>query len=265
MALINCEFVGEALIVWLEQASQNQRDELCDALGCGPTDEEIAKVFLDCDEIVHIPGNKIPTCDQMNAAIAAAIAAITFQDGTVTITGTGTAADPYVLNVKLDTTANNMITGNASTGLYVAPEIPPGGTDGQILTRNSTGGVEWRDIPIGTALFGIGDVVWGSRGKPYGGSGVGGIGQEFAGRNDNRLNTNVPGSELYPMTFVLDTHQTVDDPEIPDRDSWPIPNLTYQRTDRVPSGSWRSQGAQNTTTVNVSNFQGSACIYRRIL
>lgn len=302
MALINCEFIGEALIVWLGQASQGQRDALCDALGCGPTDEEIAKVFLDCDEVVHIPGNTIPTCDQMNAAIAAAITEISFQNGTVIMSGSGTAQDPYVPNVFLDPAADNMITGDASTGLYVAPEIPVGGTPGQVLARDNSNGLEWIDIPdpipaggtdgqvlsrdgtnglewrdvggaIDLSLWAVGDHLLGTEVGPAC-TGGGTSTSTFACKNSvsNTVGNLVAGGAVMAATVYVEEQDQTTEGEGGGQGfyNFPVPRIRYAVNSALP-GTWRAQGAAMGGTGgvigggNTDNVFGSVCIYRRIL
>lgn len=112
MALVSCAKLGEALTNWLATASVVQKQALCAALNCGPTDEQIAEVFLDCDNQAHIPGNTIPTCEQMNAAIEEAIGNLGFNfadDGTVRVTGDGSEANPYKLDVKISSEEGNRL------------------------------------------------------------------------------------------------------------------------------------------------------------
>lgn len=112
MALVSCAKVGEALTNWLVTASVVQKQALCAALNCGPTDEQIAAVFLDCDNQAHIPGNTIPTCEQMNAAIEEAIGNLGFNfadDGTVRVTGDGSEENPYKLDVKISSEEGNRL------------------------------------------------------------------------------------------------------------------------------------------------------------
>lgn len=112
MSLVSCAHVGDALTNWLATATVEQKLALCAALDCGPTDEQIAATFLDCNEQAHIPGNTIPTCQQMNDAIAEALEGLGFNfasDGTVSVTGDGTVANPFKLDVKISGEEGNRL------------------------------------------------------------------------------------------------------------------------------------------------------------
>lgn len=122
MSLVSCAHVGEALTNWLTTATVEQKLALCAALNCGPTDEQIAKVFLDCNEQAHIPGNTIPTCQQMNDAIAEALEGLGFNfasDGTVGVTGDGSVGNPFKLDVKISGEAGNRLeVRNGALGVF---------------------------------------------------------------------------------------------------------------------------------------------------
>lgn len=112
MSLVSCAKVGEALTNWLATATVEQKLALCAALNCGPTDEQIAATFLDCNEQAHIPGNTIPTCQQMNDAIAEALEGLGFNfasDGTVAVTGDGSVENPFKLDVKISGEEGNRL------------------------------------------------------------------------------------------------------------------------------------------------------------
>lgn len=112
MSLVSCAYVGDALTNWLITATVEQKLALCAALNCGPTDEQIAATFLDCNSQAHIPGNSIPTCQQMNDAIEEAIGNLGFNfadDGTVRVTGDGSEANPYKLDVKISPQGGNRL------------------------------------------------------------------------------------------------------------------------------------------------------------
>lgn len=181
MSLVTCARVGDALTDWLDTASQLKKDALCEALGCGHTDEEIAAVFMNCDGVAHIPGTAIPSCDEMDAAITAAIED-TFTGGTdgqvwtkradgtqgwadpslalsttdstsAAFTGDGTAANPLSADVIVNPDADNLIE-QTGTGLKVSPELPAGGTADQVLTTDAAGEAVWADPaeqPVNTA------------------------------------------------------------------------------------------------------------------
>lgn len=122
MALVSCAYVGDALTNWLESASVEQRLALCAALDCGPTAEQVAAVFLDCASQVHIPGNTIPTCQQMNDAIAEALEGLGFNfasDGTVGVTGDGSVGNPFKLDVKISGDSGNRLeVRNGALGVF---------------------------------------------------------------------------------------------------------------------------------------------------
>lgn len=145
MALVSCARVGEALTQWLGFASQLKKAELCNALGCGPTDEEIAAVFMDCAGVAHVPGAQLPTCEQMDQAITDAINALQLltensnsiafsQDGVGILGGTLTA------DVILDPDPNNILS-VGDDGLHASFLPPP--VPNSMLKANADGELEW--------------------------------------------------------------------------------------------------------------------------
>lgn len=145
MALVTCARVGEALTQWLGFASQLKKAELCDALGCGPTDEEIAAVFMDCAGVAHIPGAAIPTCEQMDLAIQDAIDALrllTSDSNTIAFTQTAPGPLGGVLSadVILDPDPANILS-ITPAGLHA--EFLPEPIPNSMLRVNASGDLEW--------------------------------------------------------------------------------------------------------------------------
>lgn len=109
MSLVSCAFVGQALINWLENATVDQRQAICEALACGPTDDQITKAFMDCEGQVHIPGAAVPTCEQMNDAIAEALVLVLANSNSISFSGAGTTASPKRANVVVSPDAGNRL------------------------------------------------------------------------------------------------------------------------------------------------------------
>lgn len=124
MALVSCSNVGPALIQWLATATVTDRAALCEALGCGPTDEQITGAFLDCESHAHIPGTAVPTCEQMNDAIAAALKVIWGDSASVKFSGAGTQASPKLANLVVSPDSGNRIEiRNNGVGVFDAPPV----------------------------------------------------------------------------------------------------------------------------------------------
>jgi hypothetical protein len=58
---------------------------------------EIAKTFVDCAGSVHIPGDAIPSCDDMAAAITASQQAISISGSTITLSGGGSTPSTAII------------------------------------------------------------------------------------------------------------------------------------------------------------------------
>lgn len=145
MSLVTCERVGEALTSWLGFASQLKKDALCEALGCGPTDEEIAAVFMDCAGVAHVPGAALPTCEQMDVAIQTAIDALrllTTNSFTVSLTqdGVGALGGTLKADVILDPDPANILV-ITPDGLS-APGYPTP-VPNSMLKTNAAGELVW--------------------------------------------------------------------------------------------------------------------------
>lgn len=120
MALVTCSNSGQALLDWLETATPAQVIQLCTALGCGPSRREIARVFADCEGNVHFPDDVIPTCDEFNAALTAAIAQVLLARGStpsVALLGAGLNLTGNVLHDESLFTTDD--------GLLALSPLPP--------------------------------------------------------------------------------------------------------------------------------------------
>lgn len=100
MAFVNCDKIGQTLIDWLNLATQSQKDDLCEALGC--TEDTLTQI------------------------------ASTDSDA-LTITGDGTAGSPLQVHVVLDPASDNLLSLSAS-GLKAS--LPPysASDDNKVLT-----------------------------------------------------------------------------------------------------------------------------------
>lgn len=69
MSLVACKEVGQALIKWLDAASEKQRETLCDALGCdnGGSIEDLLAALQDCKGEPLTVGTAIATCEDLVA------------------------------------------------------------------------------------------------------------------------------------------------------------------------------------------------------
>lgn len=69
MSLVACKEVGQALIKWLDAASEKQRETLCDALGCdnGVSIEDLLAALQDCKGEPLTVDTAIATCEDLVA------------------------------------------------------------------------------------------------------------------------------------------------------------------------------------------------------
>lgn len=69
MSLVACKEVGQALIKWLDAASEKQRETLCDALGCdnGVSIEDLLAALQDCKGEPLTVETAIATCEDLVA------------------------------------------------------------------------------------------------------------------------------------------------------------------------------------------------------
>lgn len=69
MSLVACKEVGQALIKWLDAASEKQRETLCDALGCdnGVSIEDLLAALQDCKGEPLTADTAIATCEDLVA------------------------------------------------------------------------------------------------------------------------------------------------------------------------------------------------------
>ncbi len=114
MALVSCDRVGQTLTEWLGTATQQQRDNLCNALDCGPEIAEILGKLKDCKGDSLTEGSVVALCEDL-----AEIGNFETSDS-VEVSGSGSTTNPYKADVKVFQDFSNALE-KTQYGLKVDP------------------------------------------------------------------------------------------------------------------------------------------------
>lgn len=137
MSLTTCARIGQDLITWLTNATPEQRAALCDALDCNADVLEL----LNCAGAPIASGDQVPTCEELQQAIAA-ISFNMASSPTVSVTGNGSAGQPFTPSLVISPQAGNQLSASAD-GAFVPAELPAGGNPGDVLSKDDNGDITW--------------------------------------------------------------------------------------------------------------------------